>query len=72
MVGIAFSVGFILGPMIGAAFSSYAKTHDTADFFLYPAVFALALQIIDLAAVYMFLPETLPPNRRVSASALFL
>ena len=52
--------------MIGAGFASYSRRNGVTDFFLYPALFSLVLQLIDLILVVTFLPETLPASKRVS------
>ncbi|GAV02226.1 hypothetical protein RvY_12819 [Ramazzottius varieornatus] len=64
LVGIAFSLGFIIGPMIGALFSAYAKANNVSNFFIYPAVFSLVLELLDLALIWRFLPETLSKEKR--------
>lgn len=59
LVGIAFSLGFIIGPMIGAIFSKYSdKTMET--WFWLPAIFAMTLASADLLFVVGCLKETLP------------
>ena len=71
MVGVAFSLGFIFGPMIGAAFSIMGRKGDTSDSFTtfqYPALFALSLAIIDILFVAAMFRETLPLERRVRYS----
>jgi len=63
LVGIAFSLGFIIGPMIGAIFSKYSdKTMET--WFWLPAIFAMTLAAADLLFVVCFLKETLPKEKR--------
>lgn len=58
LVGIAFSIGFILGPMIGAMFSKFSdKTTDT--WFVYPALFAVCLSLLDVLFVTFYVKETL-------------
>ena len=47
MIGVAFSLGFLFGPMIGAAFSMWGKT-QAGECYMYPAVFALILSIVDV------------------------
>ncbi|ESO96999.1 hypothetical protein LOTGIDRAFT_115354 [Lottia gigantea] len=64
-IGVAFSVGFVFGPTIGALFSVYGKSMGEV-FYLLPALFALVLAISDILFVYLFLEETLPKNKRVS------
>lgn len=60
LVGIAFSLGFIIGPMIGAMFAMYSdKTHHL--WFWLPAMFAFTLAIADLLFIILCLKETLPP-----------
>lgn len=64
-VGVAFSVGFVFGPIIGAVFSRYARDQQEV-FYTVPALFALALAVIDIIFVLMFFKETLPENKRVN------
>lgn len=63
LVGIAFSLGFIIGPMVGASFSMMADKSSDHWFWL-PAIFATSLAIADLAFVVTCLKESLPENRR--------
>lgn len=62
LVGIAFSIGFIVGPMIGAMFSIYSDK-TSSSWFWYPAMFAFVLSIADVAFILLFLQETLPKVR---------
>lgn len=63
MVGIAFSLGFICGPMIGAVFAKWSdKTSD--NWFFLPAICALTLAQADLLFVWVNLKETLPKEKR--------
>lgn len=63
LVGIAFSLGFILGPMIGAIFSRFSdKTTD--HWFIYPALFAMCLAGMDVLFCVLCLKETLPLEKR--------
>lgn len=64
-MGVAFSVGFVFGPIIGAVFSRYARDQQEV-FYTLPALFALALAVIDIIFVVMFFKETLPENKRVN------
>ena len=52
--------------MIGALFSAYAKANNISNFFIYPAIFSLVLELLDLGLIYRFLPETLSVDKRVS------
>lgn len=59
LVGIAFSIGFIIGPMIGALFSIYTDK-TTSMWFWYPASFAFLLSLADILFIYRFFNESLP------------
>lgn len=63
LVGIAFSLGFIVGPMIGALFAHFSDKSAQVWFCL-PAVFAMSLAVADILFVGIFLRETLPTERR--------
>lgn len=71
LVGIAFSIGFIVGPMIGALFSIYSNK-STSMWFSYPATFAFLLSFIDVLFVYRYFEESLPKVRTQSNSNNFL
>ncbi|XP_053698003.1 major facilitator superfamily domain-containing protein 10 [Sabethes cyaneus] len=63
LVGIAFSLGFIVGPMIGALFSRFAdKAHS--QWFWLPAVFAMSLALLDVVFIALYLKESLPTSKR--------
>lgn len=64
LIGIAFSVGFILGPIIGAFFSIWAKER-TGAWYVYPALCALTLSVLDLIFLYVKFEETLPEKQRL-------
>lgn len=64
-MGVAFSVGFVFGPIIGAVFSRFARDQQE-EFYTTPALFALALAVIDIGFILMFFKETLPEHKRVS------
>ncbi|XP_069352769.1 major facilitator superfamily domain-containing protein 10 isoform X1 [Eulemur rufifrons] len=53
VIGVAFSLGFTLGPMLGASVSVEAAPW-----------FALLFAVADLLFIFCFLPETLPPEKR--------
>ena len=59
LVGIAFSVGFIVGPVIGALFARWSQG-QTGDWFVIPALFALGLAVLDILFVLICFKETLP------------
>ncbi|KAJ2336094.1 hypothetical protein GGI00_001021 [Coemansia sp. RSA 2681] len=63
LVGIAFAVGFTLGPSIGAYFSTKMSAEGSGGSALAPfaaaAVFSLALLVTESLYLYFKLPETL-------------
>ena len=59
LVGIAFSLGFIVGPVIGAMFAHWSHGQSGA-WFVVPALFALCLALTDVAFVLVCFKETLP------------
>ncbi|XP_055586982.1 major facilitator superfamily domain-containing protein 10 [Uranotaenia lowii] len=63
LVGIAFSLGFIVGPMIGAIFSKLADKSSSHWFWL-PAMFAMCLALLDVLFVGFYLKESLPKEKR--------
>ncbi|XP_021705581.1 major facilitator superfamily domain-containing protein 10 [Aedes aegypti] len=63
LVGIAFSLGFIVGPMIGAIFSRFADKTD-AHWFWLPAMFAMGLAVLDVIFIAVCLKESLPKEKR--------
>ena len=60
MVGIAFAIGFIVGPMTGAAFSLWGASAQGSNWWFWPAVFALVLAVINIAFVIISFKESLP------------
>lgn len=64
LVGIAFSIGFIIGPMIGAMFSIFSNK-TSSMWFVYPAMFALLLSSADLLFVYRYFEESLPKVKSI-------
>lgn len=63
LVGIAFSLGFIVGPMIGAIFSRFSDK-SSEHWFVFPALFAALLAGTDVLFCMMCLKETLPVEKR--------
>ncbi|XP_055616905.1 major facilitator superfamily domain-containing protein 10 [Toxorhynchites rutilus septentrionalis] len=63
LVGIAFSLGFIVGPMIGAIFSKYSDKNDSHWFWL-PATFAMGLASVNVVFIALCLKESLPKVKR--------
>ncbi|XP_017003761.2 major facilitator superfamily domain-containing protein 10 [Drosophila takahashii] len=64
LVGVAFSLGFIVGPMIGALFAIFSDKSGGAWFVL-PSLLAFGLAIGDLLVLACCLRETLPKEKRV-------
>uniref|UniRef100_A0AAQ6ABP6 Major facilitator superfamily (MFS) profile domain-containing protein n=1 Tax=Amphiprion ocellaris TaxID=80972 RepID=A0AAQ6ABP6_AMPOC len=67
MIGIAFSVGFTVGPLMGAYFAIGSRTTGNV-FYQTPALLALAFSAADLLFIWLMLPETLPKDIKVSSS----
>ncbi|KAM3961051.1 major facilitator superfamily domain-containing protein rtet [Aphomia sociella] len=67
LIGLAFSVGFIIGPLAGAWF---AATNDltSGPWGERPAFYALLLSLANVALVMFFMPETLPKEKRAPLS----
>ncbi|XP_048365217.1 major facilitator superfamily domain-containing protein 10 isoform X1 [Sphaerodactylus townsendi] len=65
MIGVAFSLGFILGPMLGAYLAM--ETEKGEIFYLQSALFAVMFAVADLVFIFFLLPETLPKEKRVSS-----
>ncbi|KAM8803103.1 major facilitator superfamily domain-containing protein 10 [Rhynchonycteris naso] len=59
VIGVAFSLGFTLGPMLGASLPVHMAPW-----------LALLFAISDLLFVFCFLPETLPPEKRAPSISL--
>ncbi|XP_073999916.1 major facilitator superfamily domain-containing protein rtet isoform X2 [Rhodnius prolixus] len=69
LVGIAFSVGFVIGPVIGALFAKWASSQSEANWFVLPASFALFLACTDIVFVIFCFKETLPKEQRAKSVA---
>ncbi|XP_029943179.1 major facilitator superfamily domain-containing protein 10-like [Salarias fasciatus] len=67
MIGVAFSLGFTVGPLLGAYFAISSKTAGTV-FYHTPAVLALAFSAADLLFIWLVLPETLTKDVKASSS----
>ncbi|XP_023300900.2 major facilitator superfamily domain-containing protein 10 [Lucilia cuprina] len=64
LVGVAFSLGFIVGPMIGALFAIFSNK-STGPWFVLPSLLAFGLAVGDLLVLVFCLKETLPKEKRV-------
>ncbi|XP_077376811.1 major facilitator superfamily domain-containing protein 10-like isoform X1 [Festucalex cinctus] len=67
MIGVAFSVGFTVGPLMGAYLAVTSKTAGHV-FFQTPALLALAFSVADLVFIWLMLPETLSVRAKGSHS----
>ncbi|KAM6930852.1 major facilitator superfamily domain-containing protein 10-like [Xenentodon cancila] len=67
MIGIAFSLGFTVGPLMGAYVAVSSRTSGNV-FFQTPALLALAFGVADLLFIWVMLPETLIKDNKVSSS----
>ncbi|RVE67903.1 hypothetical protein OJAV_G00086430 [Oryzias javanicus] len=67
MIGIAFSVGFTIGPLMGAYFAVASRTTGNV-FYQTPALIALAFSVADLLVIWLMLPETLTKNVKAASS----
>ncbi|CAI9738846.1 facilitator superfamily domain-containing 10-like [Octopus vulgaris] len=65
LIGIAFSLGFIIGPFIGAMFSKSAGKQQ--GLFVLPGLFAFALILTDIMFIIFYLNESLPPGKRAKS-----
>lgn len=66
MIGIAFSLGFTVGPLMGAYFAMSSRTSDEGVFHQTPALLALTFSVADLLFIWLVLPETLKKDLKVN------
>lgn len=71
MIGVAFSLGFTLGPLMGAYFAVSSRTSGNV-FYQTPALLALAFSVADLLFIWLMLPETLTKDVKVSCGNIQL
>ncbi|XP_043485574.1 major facilitator superfamily domain-containing protein 10 isoform X1 [Polistes fuscatus] len=64
LVGIAFSIGFVVGPMIGAFFAWISSGNRNETWYVVPALFASFLAASNLLYVVYNLKESLPVKSR--------
>ncbi|XP_024881785.1 major facilitator superfamily domain-containing protein 10 [Temnothorax curvispinosus] len=69
LVGIAFSIGFVVGPMIGAFFAWISSGNREGTWYVMPALFALFLALSDLFFVAYYLKESLSLKHRATTLA---
>ncbi|TNN44077.1 Major facilitator superfamily domain-containing protein 10 [Liparis tanakae] len=66
MIGIAFSLGFTVGPLMGAYFALTSRTTGSV-FYQTPALLALAFSVADLLFIWVVMPETLTKDVKASS-----
>lgn len=68
-MGIAFSIGFVIGPMIGVFFAWCSSNNRDGAWYILPALFALFLAGSDLCFIVCNLKESLPAHCRTNSLA---
>ncbi|XP_028391458.1 major facilitator superfamily domain-containing protein 10-like [Dendronephthya gigantea] len=66
LIGVAYSVGFIVGPVIGAIFSKQSES-SSGTLYVLPAIFTLTVVSADILFLTCFLKETLPKDKRANS-----
>lgn len=64
MIGVAFSLGFTFGPLMGA-YIAISSTATENVFYQTPALLASAFSVADLLFIWLMLPETLSKDVKV-------
>ncbi|KAJ8381166.1 hypothetical protein SKAU_G00019440 [Synaphobranchus kaupii] len=67
MIGVAFSLGFTVGPLIGAYFAQRSSLEEV--FYLGPALLAIFFSTADLLFIFLMLPETLHKDTKSSSGS---
>nr|CAG4638597.1 EOG090X09U7 [Cyclestheria hislopi] len=70
LVGIAFAIGFIVGPMTGAAFSLWGTDSHEDKWWFWPAVLALSLAVVNIGFIAAAFKESLPQEKRARSVQL--
>ncbi|XP_056145667.1 major facilitator superfamily domain-containing protein 10 [Lampris incognitus] len=65
MIGVAFSLGFTVGPLMGAYFA--VNSGKGEEFYKVPALMALGFSAADLFFIWFLLPETLTKDHKASS-----
>lgn len=63
VIGMAFAIGFLIGPMIGAFFGSHYSL-SSENFYFQPALFAVSMAALDIIILLIFFKESLPKEKR--------
>ncbi|KAL7632771.1 UNVERIFIED_CONTAM: hypothetical protein RMT77_016895 [Armadillidium vulgare] len=61
LIGVAFSIGFIIGPVVGVGFSKWG----TSGWFAASAFYAFSLSLVNILFCSYYFQETLPKNKRL-------
>lgn len=69
MVGVAFSLGFTVGPLMGAYFALNSRITGNG-LHSAPALLALTFSAADLLAIWILMPETLTQEVKASSTGL--
>lgn len=64
-IGVAFSIAFVFGPLVGAGFSKLLS--NSSNFFVAPALFSMTLTVMDIIYISGYMPETLKKENRASS-----
>lgn len=64
LIGIAFSLGFLFGPCIGAVFSAKLSPNTI---YAYPSYLAIGLSVVNLLFVARYFKESLPLEKRAKS-----
>ncbi|XP_008334069.1 major facilitator superfamily domain-containing protein 10 [Cynoglossus semilaevis] len=67
MVGVSFSLGFTVGPLMGAYFALTSTTTGNVSHSI-PALLALTLSTLDLLVICIMVPETLKKEVKTTSS----
>nr|CAG4649515.1 EOG090X09U7 [Scapholeberis mucronata]SVE93750.1 EOG090X09U7 [Scapholeberis mucronata] len=68
LIGVAFAIGFIVGPVTGAAFSAWGVSSISAgNWWFWPAMFSLTLAILNIGYIACFFTESLPLDKRAKS-----
>nr|SVE79621.1 EOG090X09U7 [Daphnia magna] len=70
LVGVAFAIGFIIGPVTGAAFSVWGVDSSTGNWWFWPAIFSLILAVLNFGFLSVFFTESLPKEKRAKSLQL--
>nr|CAG4637191.1 EOG090X09U7 [Ceriodaphnia reticulata]SVE73069.1 EOG090X09U7 [Ceriodaphnia reticulata] len=70
LIGVAFAIGFIVGPVTGAAFSVWGIDSSSGNWWFWPAMFSLTLATFNFGFLSLFFTESLPKAKRAKSLQL--